>query len=143
MLLLIWLLYLLPATTATTLWFALGDEDEWNEVDEPSHAERPLAPFLRPRSLPPELRPTAPVGGPKLPPRWRPQHTSTRFAVTPAAVVVVATRTILADTPTFAVPAVATVAASLLSLVLFCQLFLLGSAKRQGRGPRRGLSAEP
>ena len=70
-------------------------------------------------------------------------HTSTRCAVTPAAVVVVATPTIFAATPTVAVPAVATVAASLFPPVSFCQLLLRGSVKRQGRGPRRGLSAGP
>ena len=64
-----------------------------------------------------------PLGGALSTPR-------TRFAVTPAAVVVVATPTILANTPTFAVSAAATDAASLLPPVLFCQLFLLGSAKR-------------
>ena len=77
-------------------------------------------------------------------------HTSTRCAspastpaVTPAAVVVVATPTIFAATPAVAVPAVATVAASLFPPVSFCQLFLWGSAKRQDRGPCRGLSAGP
>ena len=58
---------------ATSLWSVLEGEDEREEVDEPSHAERPLAPFLRPPLPPPGLRPTAPVVGPRLPPRGRPQ----------------------------------------------------------------------
>ena len=57
---------------ATSLWSVLEDEDEREEVDEPSHAERPLAPFLRPPFPPSELRPTAPVFGPNMPPRRRP-----------------------------------------------------------------------
>ena len=57
----------------TSLWSVLEDEDEREEGDEPSHAERPLARFLRPPLLPPELRPTAPVVRSKLPPRRRPQ----------------------------------------------------------------------
>ena len=64
-------------------------------------------------------------------------------AVTPAVVVVVVTPTMFAAAPTVAVPAVATVAASLFPLLSFCQLFLRGSDKRQGRGPLRGLSAGP
>ena len=116
----------------------LENEDEREEVDEPSHAE------LASRAIPPpELRPlpwlldqSCPLGGTL-------RHTGTRCAVTPAAVVVVATPTIFTATPTVAVPAVATVAASLFPPVSFCQLFPRDSAKRQGRGPRRGLSAGP
>ena len=51
----------------------LENKDEREEIDEPSHAERPLTPFLRPPLSPPELRPTAPVVGPKLHRRRRPQ----------------------------------------------------------------------
>ena len=48
----------LPATTATSLWASVIEiEDERENVEEPSHAERPLAPFLRPPWPPPELRP--------------------------------------------------------------------------------------
>ena len=48
-----------------------------------------------------------------------------------------------AATPTGAAPAVATVAASLFPPVSFRQLFLRGSARRRGRGPRRGPSTRP
>ena len=79
-----------------------------------------------------------------------PSHASARCAspasttvVPPAAEVVVATLTIFAATPTVAIPAVTTVAASLFPPASFGQLVLQGSAKRQGRGPRRGLSAGP
>ena len=96
---------------ATSLWPVLEDEDERAEFDEPSHAERLLAPFLCPPLPPPELGSTAPVKGPKLPPRWPPQPHLTRCAspasttaVTPAVVVVVATLTIVAATPTVAGP---------------------------------------
>ena len=58
---------------ATSPWNVLGDEDEWEQVHEPFHAERPLAPFLCPPLPPPQLRPTAPVVGPKLPLRQSPQ----------------------------------------------------------------------
>ena len=50
-------------------------------------------------------------------------------AVTPAAVVVVATPTTFAATLTIAVPAVASVAASLFPPVSFCQHLFRGSAK--------------
>ena len=69
--------------------------------------------------------------------------TASTMAVTPAAMVVVATPTTFAATPTVAVPAVATVAASLLPLIAFRPIFLRGSARRRGRGPRRGTSAGP
>ena len=128
----------------------LEDEDEREEVDESSHAERPLAIFLRPPLLPPGLWSTAPVVGPKLPPRRRlqPHQHPMRLprvhhAVTAAAVVVVATPTICAATLTIAVPVVVTVPASQFPPVSFCQFFLWGSAKRNGWGPCRGLSAGP
>ena len=116
----------------------LENEDEREEVDEPSQAERSS------RAIPPpELRPlpwlldqSCPLGGVL-------RHTSTQCAVTPAVVVVVATPTIFAPTPTVGVPAIVIVAASLFPPVSFCQLFLRESAKRQGRGPLRGLSAGP
>ena len=77
-------------------------------------------------------------------------HTSARcaspastIAVTPAVLAVVVTPTMFAAAPTVAVPAVATVAASLFPPLSFCQFFLRDSAKRQGRGPLLGLSAGP
>ena len=111
--------HLLPATTVISLWSSvLKNEGEWEEVHDPSHAERPLAPFLRPRclrqscgQLPRLLDPTYPFGGAF-------SHTSTgcdssasTSAVPPAAVVVVATLTFFATTPTVAVPVAALVAA--------------------------------
>ena len=95
----------------------LENKDEREEVDEPFHTERPLAPFLRPPLPSPELPrlldEICPLGGAL-------SHTSTRCvspasttAVIPAAVVVVATPTMFAATPTVAIPAVATVAGSL------------------------------
>ena len=51
----------------------LENKDYREEADEPAHTERPLTPFLRPPLPPPELRPTAPVVGPRLPPGRRPQ----------------------------------------------------------------------
>ena len=121
MLLLPWFLHFLPATTTTSVWSVLEDQDEREEVDELSHAERPLAPFLCQScgQLPRLLDRNCPLGGAL-------RHTSTRCAVTPAAAVVVATPTIFAATPTVAVPAVATVAASLFPPVKFRQLFLRG-----------------
>ena len=128
---------------ATSLWFVLEDEDEREEVDEPSHAERPLRHssalccLRQSCSQPPRLlNQGCPLGGAL-------RHTSNRCTVTPAAVVVVATPTIFAANPMVAVPTVATVAASLFPPVSLCQLFLQSSAKTQGRGPRRGLSAGP
>ena len=118
--------YFLPATTTTSLWSVLEDEDELEEVDEPSYAGRPLPPFLRPPLPPPELRPTAPVLDQSCSLGGALRHASTRCAVTPAATVVVAT-------PTVAVPAVATVAASLFPSFSFCQLFLRGSAGPKDR----------
>ena len=116
----------------------LENEDEWEEVEEPSYAERPLAPFLSTTLPPPELRPTAPVVGPKFLLGGTLSHTSTQCAfpgsitaTTPAAVVLVATPTMFAATPTVAVSAGATVAESLFPPVLFRQLFLRGSSKRQ------------
>ena len=127
----------------TSLWSVFEAEDEREKVDKPSHAERSPAPSSALRclrqscgQLPRLLDQISPLGGAL-------RHTSTRCAVTPAAFVVVATPIIFAATPTVAVPAFATVAALLFPPVLFCQLFLLGSAKRQGRAPRRGLSAGP
>ena len=133
--------HFLPATTTTSLWSVLEDEDEREEVDEPSDAERPLAPFSRPLLPPPELRPTVPLLDQSCPLGGALRHNSTLCAVTPTAVVVVTTPTIFSASPTVAVPAVATVAT--FPPVSFCQFFLRGSAKRQDRGPRRWLSAEP
>ena len=103
------------------------NQDEREEADEPSNAERPLAPSYALRclrhscgQLPRLLDQRCPLGGAV-------SHTSTRCAsaasttgVTPAAVVVVATPTIFSATTTVAVPAVATFAASLFPLVAFC-----------------------
>ena len=108
----------------------------------------PLAPLLHPPLPPPELRPlpwlldqSCPLGGGL-------SHTSTRCAsptsstaVTPAAVVVVATPTIFAATPTSAIPAVATVAASLFSLVSFANSSF--EFRPKDRDSRRGLLAGP
>ena len=52
----------------------LENKDEREKVDEPSHDERPLAPFRRSPLPLPELRPTPTVVGPKLPLRRRPQQ---------------------------------------------------------------------
>ena len=145
--------HLLPATTATSLWSVLEAEDERGQIDEPSHAERPRAPFLRPPLPPPELRPLSRLLRSKWPPRRRPephQHPMRlprlhrrchprggggsrhphHFCRHP--------RSHHPHDPTGAVPTVATVAASLFPPVAFRQLFLRGLARRRGRGPRRG-----
>ena len=63
-------LHRFPATTATSLWSpVLETEHEREEVDEPSHAKRLLAPFPRPTLLPPESRPRSPLLRLNLPPR--------------------------------------------------------------------------
>ena len=128
----------------------LENEDEREEVDEPFHAEHPLAPFLRPPLPPPELRPlprlldqSCSLGGALSHTSIRCASPASTTAVTNAAAVVVATPTVFVATPTVSVPAVATVAASLFPPVAFPQLFLQDSAKRQGREPRRGPSAGP
>ena len=79
--------------------------------------------------LPRLLDQSCPLGGALSQTSTRCTSPPPTTAVTPAAVAVVATHTIFAATPTVAVSAVATVAASLFPPVLFCQLFLRGSAK--------------
>ena len=48
---------LLACYTVTSPWLVLEPENDWEEVGEPSHAERPRALFRRPPVPPPELRP--------------------------------------------------------------------------------------
>ena len=45
-----------PATMVTSPWSVLQPEEQREEVDEPSYAERPLTLFRRPPVPPPELR---------------------------------------------------------------------------------------
>ena len=65
--------HLFPATSVTSPWSVVEAEDEQEEVDEPSHAQRPLAPFLRPSLPRPELWPLPRLLRPKLTPRRRPE----------------------------------------------------------------------
>ena len=128
----------------------LENEEEREEVDDPSHAERSLAPFLRTPLPPPELRHLprqlvkgCPLGGAL-------SHTSTRYAspasttaVTPVAVVVVATLIIFATTPSVAVLAVRNVVTPLFLPVASRQLVRQSLARRRGRRPRCGPSVGP
>ena len=54
-------------------WSVLEAEDEREEVDEPSHAERTLAPFFLPPLAQPELRPLSRLLRPPLPPQRQPE----------------------------------------------------------------------
>ena len=116
-----------PCSRTKTSGRRLTSRPTLNVLSRRSYAPRCLRQSCG--QLPRLLDPRYPLGGAF-------SHTSTgcgsptsTSAVPPAAVVVIATLTIFATTPTVAVPVVATVAALLFPPVSFGQRFLRGSAK--------------
>ena len=126
--------HIFPATTVTSPWSVVEAKDDRGKVDETSHAQRPLAPFLRPLLPPPELWPllrllqqtlSHALSHHRHPSRSRASTTD----VTPAAVVGVANPTLFDATPMRAVLTVAAVPSSMFPPVAFRTVIFRGSVR--------------